>query len=171
MNQAMPPRGRRNTFGGRPKFACPALSEPARVPRRRFCLLRSRRHDFKLCVVGGFGLGGRYVADRFEEASVVEPVDPFEGYEFDRFEALPGTTAPNDLGFVESVDSLREGVIVAALILSAKCKVLINSIDTPISNRDILRSAVAMVNQAALTGRATIVDGLLQRIQHELGMR
>jgi hypothetical protein len=34
-----------------------------------------------------------------------------------------------------------------------------------------LGSAVAMVNQAALMGRATIVDGLLQRIQHELGMR
>jgi hypothetical protein len=69
-------------------------------------------------VASGFCLGGRHVADRFKETSVVEPVDPIEGCEFDRFEALPRTAAPNDLGFVESVDGLREGIDAPILVKS-----------------------------------------------------
>jgi hypothetical protein len=101
-------------------------------------VLRSHWDGFKLRVVSGFCLGGRHVADRFKETSVVEPVDPFEGCEFDRFEALPRTAAPNDLGFVESVDGLREGIIVA--VADASDRGINPGLDETfgISNRHIL---------------------------------
>lgn len=41
----------------------------------------------KLGIIDGLGLGRREVPDRLEEEAVVEPVDPFEGGELDRFEA------------------------------------------------------------------------------------
>ena len=58
-------------------------------------------------IVGGFGLGGRYVADGLEQPTIVEPVDPFEGGILDRFERAPGTLPPDDLGLVETVDRKR----------------------------------------------------------------
>jgi hypothetical protein len=64
-------------------------------------------------MVGGLGLSGRDVPDRLEEAVVVEPVDPFEGGELDRFEAAPGATPMDHLGFVKAVDGLGEGIVVA----------------------------------------------------------
>ena len=41
-------------------------------------------------IEAGFGFCGRDIADGFEQASVVEPVDPFERGELDRFQAAPG---------------------------------------------------------------------------------
>ena len=67
----------------------------------------------KLGIVGGLGLGGRDVPDRLEEAAFVEPVDPFEGGELDRFEAAPGAAPMDHLGFVEAVDGFGEGIVVA----------------------------------------------------------
>src|SRR4051812_11552534 len=58
-------------------------------------------------------LGGRDVADRPEETAVVEPVDPFEAGELDRFEAGPGAAPMDHLGFIEAVDGFGEGIVVA----------------------------------------------------------
>jgi hypothetical protein len=52
--------------------------------------LRGNTGQLKLGRIGGLGRGRREVPDRFEEAAVVEPVDPFEGGELDRFEAAQG---------------------------------------------------------------------------------
>jgi hypothetical protein len=60
--------------------------------------------------MGGLGFGGRDVPDWPEETAVVEPIDPFEGGELDRFEAAPGAAPVNHLGFVEAVDGLGEGI-------------------------------------------------------------
>ena len=38
------------------------------------------------------------VSDRSEEPSMVVPVDPFEGGEFDRFETPPGTAPGDEFG-------------------------------------------------------------------------
>ena len=43
--------------------------------------------------VARLGLGGRHVADRFEQAAGVEPIDPFEGGELDSLEGSPWPTA------------------------------------------------------------------------------
>ncbi len=66
-----------------------------------------------LGIVARLGFHGWDIADGIEKAPVVEPVDPFNGRELDRFEAAPGAAPMDHLGFVEAVDGLGEGVVVA----------------------------------------------------------
>ena len=51
--------------------------------------------------------------DGFEQAAVVEPIDPFERGVLDGFEIAPGAGASDHLGFEEAVDRLGKGVVVA----------------------------------------------------------
>ena len=44
---------------------------------------------------------------------MIEPVDPVQDREFDRFDRSPSRAAQNDLGLELSVDALRERVVVA----------------------------------------------------------
>ena len=64
-------------------------------------------------MVGSFGFGRRDVADGLEETSVVEPVDPFQRGELDGFEGAPWSASMDDLGLVEAVDRLGQGVVIA----------------------------------------------------------
>lgn len=73
-------------------------------------ILRGHRHDLKLCVVGGFRLGGRDVADGLEQAPVVEPIDPFEGGEFDGLEGAPRTTPMDHFGLEQADDGFRQSI-------------------------------------------------------------
>ena len=73
---------------------------------------RGDRVPLDLGIIARFGLGGRDISDRLEQAPIVEPVDPFEGGELDGLEAAPGPAPVNDLGFVEAVDRLGERVVV-----------------------------------------------------------
>ncbi len=43
---------------------------------------------------------------------MVEPMDPFEDDEFNRFETPPWSAPMNDVGLVETVDYLGEGVVI-----------------------------------------------------------
>lgn len=56
-------------------------------------------------MVARFGLGGRDASDRLEQASVVEPVDPFERGELDGVEAAPRAPTANDLRLEEPDNS------------------------------------------------------------------
>ena len=76
-------------------------------------MLRGDRHGLKLGVVGVFCLGGRDVSDRLEKASVVEPVDPFEGGELDGLEGASGSAPVNDVRLEEADHRFGEGVVVA----------------------------------------------------------
>ena len=67
----------------------------------------------ELGIVACFGLGGWNSADGFEQASMVEPVDPFQRSELDGFQASPGAASPDHLGLVEAIDGLGEGIIIA----------------------------------------------------------
>jgi hypothetical protein len=49
-------------------------------------------------------------SDRPEEPLVIEPVHPLEGREFDVLQAAPGAAPTDDLGLVQAVDRLSEGV-------------------------------------------------------------
>ena len=65
-------------FMGQPVHATEPVFDRRRFPGGKFSwVLRGHWDDFKLRLIGGFRLGGRHVADRFKETSVVEPVDPF----------------------------------------------------------------------------------------------
>ncbi len=77
-------------------------------------MFESRHHSelFGFSIEAGFGFGGRDVADGFEQAAVVEPIDPFEGCHLDGFEAAPRAASVDHLGLVEAVDGLGQGVVV-----------------------------------------------------------
>ena len=75
-------------------------------------MLRGDRHVLKRGVVGGLGLGRRDVADGFEQAAVVEPVDPLQRGELDGLQAAPRATPVYHLGLEQAVDRFGEGVVV-----------------------------------------------------------
>jgi transposase len=86
------------------------MNEPLRVSCRQFGLSLGLLARAVLTVVVLFELGRRDVAVGFEEAAVVEPVDPFEGRVFELVEAAPGSAVADELGLVEPDDRLGEGV-------------------------------------------------------------
>ena len=63
-----------------------------------------------LGIVARLGFGGRDIADRLEEAPMVEPVDPFQGGKLDRLEAAPGTAPADHLGLEQADNRLGESV-------------------------------------------------------------
>src|SRR5262245_51078562 len=65
-----------------------------------------------LAIIHQFKLRRRNVANRFEQPTVVEPIDPFESGVLDIVEFSPRATAVNDLGLVQPDDRLGEGVVV-----------------------------------------------------------
>ena len=58
-----------------------------------------------------FSFCGRDIADGLQDAPVVEPIDPYEGGEFDTLEGFPGAPV-DEFGLVEAVDGLGERVVV-----------------------------------------------------------
>ena len=76
--------------------------------------------------VARLSLGGRHVADGFEQAAGVEPIDPFESGELDGLEGSPRPTAMDHLGFEQTVDRLGQGV------------------DAPIAVKQFLRRALKL---------------------------
>ena len=65
-----------------------------------------------LGIVARFGLGGRDISDRFEQATIVEPVDPFEGGEFDCLGTALRGTSVDYLRLEQAVDGFSERVVV-----------------------------------------------------------
>ena len=53
-------------------------------------------------MIHGLVFGGRNVADRFEQAPVVEPINPLERGVFDVIDTAPWTAAMNDLSLVQA---------------------------------------------------------------------
>ena len=74
----------------------------------------SRRYGalVELRIVARFGLGGRNISNRFEQATIVEPVDPFESGEFDRLGTAPRTAPMDDFGFEQSIDGFSERIVI-----------------------------------------------------------
>ena len=83
------------------------------LPEAEFVESRCHGEGLDLLIVARFGFGGRDVADGLEQAAVVEPIHPVEGGELNLLQRAPGSPAPDDLGLVEAVDRLGQGVVVA----------------------------------------------------------
>ena len=66
-----------------------------------------------MTVVEVFELRRWDAAEVVEDGAVVEPVDPFEGGEFEVVEAAPGAFVADKFGLVEAVDGLGERIVVA----------------------------------------------------------
>ena len=88
------------------------------------------------------GFGGRDIADGFEQAAVVEPVDPFQRGVFDIFEGASRALPVDELGLVQTVDGFRQGVVVT--VADAAHGWLDPGLDQAfgILDRDILAAAI-----------------------------
>ena len=73
-------------------------------------LAADERPPRSLSIVVRFVLGGRHVANRFEQATRVEPIDPGQRREFDGLEMTPRALPLNHLCLEEADDRLRERV-------------------------------------------------------------
>ena len=67
----------------------------------------------ELPVVVCLSFCGRNVPHGLKEPVVVKPGHPFEGGQFQSFFRFPRCPAVNQLGFVQAVDGLGQGVVVA----------------------------------------------------------
>src|SRR6056297_801920 len=115
-----------------------------------------------------FRVGGWQMADRTEQAEIIEPVDPAQCGVLDFTDRVPRALTLNDFGFVETDDRLGQRVVVGVAGRADR------SVDVGIcqplcvANRYVLHAPVAMVDQA-LPARARM-QRLLQRIEHQLGL-
>ncbi len=121
-------------------------------------------------VVSFFGFGGRDVADEFEQSAVVEPVNPFQCRKLDGFKGSPWSTPVDHFCFVEAVDCLGQGIFIAVTNaadgwLDASFRQSFGVFD-----REILATAITMVDQPATVNLSAIMQSLLQSIQHKAGI-
>ena len=83
----------------------------------------------------------------FEEAAVVEPVDPFEGGVLEVVEAAPGAAVADELGLVEPDDRLGEGVVVRVALRADRVDRAGLGEAFGVANREILHAPVGVVDQ------------------------
>ena len=78
--------------------------------------------------------------------------------------------ASDHLGLVEAVDRLGQGVVIAAA--DAADRRLDASVGETfgVADRNVLRSAVRVVNETAALGGPAVVECLFERVQNEAGM-
>jgi hypothetical protein len=81
-----------------------------------------------------------------------------------------GPRPMDDLGLVEAVDGLGQGVVVA--VADAADRGFDPALGQPLAilDRHILGSAVGVVDEAAAVLRATFVQGLFESVEHEAGV-
>ena len=118
--------------------------------------------------VAFLGFGRRDVADGLQQPAIVEPVHPFEGRELDGLEVAPRAASMDDLGLVETVDRFGEGVVVT--VADAADRRLDPGFGQALGvlDRDILGAAIAMMDEAAATGRPPVMERLFQGVQDEV---
>lgn len=112
----------------------------------------------ELPVVVCLSLCGWDIADGFEHAMVVEPSHPFQRGKLHSFLGFPWCPMVDQLSFVETVDGLRERVVVAVVLAAHRRFNAGFGQALAVANGDGLRPAIAMVNQAAVTLRLTCVS-------------
>ena len=124
-----------------------------------------------LTVVVGFVFGGWDVPDGFEDPTVVVSVDPLQGGVLDVVEALPGSTPSDDLGLVQADDRLGESVVVA--VTDRADRWFDPGFGEPfgVTDTEILRSPVRMVDEPLGVAVETGPDGLLEGVAGQVGAK
>lgn len=113
------------------------------------------------------GFRRRDAADGLQQPAIVEPVDPFERGELDGFEGAPRSATTDDLGLVEPVNHFGEGIVVKIADASDGRLDARFGQALGVSNADVLRTSVRIVHQANSVCGPSLVQDLLQRVEHE----
>ena len=109
------------------------------------------------------------ISDGAVQARVVIPVDPFQGFPFDLTSGLPGAEELDDLGLEQADDAFGESIVIE--ITDAADRGVDARPGQPfgVSNRQVLATSVAVMDQLVSLGWCPLADGLIQGIQHESG--
>ena len=113
----------------------------------------------------------RHVADGLEQPAVVEPIHPRQRLEFHPLQMLPRTLPSNHLRLEEPNHRLGEGIVIR--VAAAADRRRDPGVGEPVGvpHRQILRTPVAVMHQAADAIRATVAHRLFERIEHEVRPR
>jgi len=122
--------------------------------------------------VGSLVLGRRDVADRLQQAAMVEPVQSFQGGVLDVVDALPGTVpqgtvAADQLGLVETDDRLGQGVVGVAARAHRELHAGLGEA-LRVADREVLAAAIGVVDEA-LKIAAALPERHLQGVEGEVG--
>ncbi len=113
-------------------------------------MLESHPHGgpSELLIISSFGLSRRDIADRSEQPSIVEPVNPFKRGHLNGLQVAPRPTLLDDLCLVQSVDRLGQRVVVR--IAHAADRRFDASFSQPVrvTDRHVLHAAVTVMDQA-----------------------
>src|SRR5690606_12652427 len=109
----------------------------------------------------------RYISKRTQSPLVVVPVNPRQGGDFDGFAAPP--RLPVNLScFVQAIDGFRQGIVVAVSFATNRGFYSCLSETLRITNRDVLTTPIAMMDEAVRVAWLSGVECLLQGIEHEV---
>jgi hypothetical protein len=122
--------------GPSPDSRASAIDLPVRVP-----------YPFNLGLVVCLSLCRRDVLDGFEQSGVVEPVHPLQGGKFYGLPRFPGCPAVNQLGLVQPVDGLSQGVVVAVATAADRRVDAGPSQAFGVPNGNVLGAPIGMMNQ------------------------
>ena len=110
----------------------------------------------------------RDVADRLQQPTMIEKVDPFQGRVLDGVDMPPRTAMVNDFGLVQADDGLGQRVVVG--IPDAAYRRLDAGLRQPlgVANRQMLRAPAAVMDDALRPGSRP--QRLRQRVQDQFGV-
>jgi hypothetical protein len=102
---------------------------------------------------------------------VIEPIDPLERGELDGLEVTPRSFGSDHFGLEEADDGFSERIIVR--VATAAHRRLDPGIGQTfrIPHRDVLRAAIAVMEQIAGVRVTAVVDRLVQGIEDEISPR
>src|SRR5579859_2739825 len=120
-------------------------------------------------MVGGLELGRRLVAAGLVEAAGVPEVDPLGGRQFDLLDRAPGFAPFDELGLVEPVDRLGQGIVIAVPLRADAAHRFGLGEALGVADREVLHPAVAVVDEPCERRVATVPDGHLEGIEGQVG--
>ncbi len=89
------------------------------VPITRPYRVWSGLHETRLLCFSGWDVADGFKQGEWvnatgssEPTNVVEPVDPFEGFQFHLLHSFPRAAPANDLGFVKANDRFGQGIVI-----------------------------------------------------------
>ena len=144
-------------------------TEPPRFSRR--LITPSYLRDFielvALFIQLLLGLYWWDISDGLQQSTIVEPVDPFQGFPLDRICSFPWPQPVNDFRLEQADDRLRQRVVLAVTYTANRGFDPGFSLAFDIADRHILAAPVAVMDQIAPW--TPLMKRLFQCIQYELG--
>lgn len=106
------------------------------------------------------------MADRLQQSTVIEPIDPFQRCVLHRLQRAPGAASVDHFGLEQADHCLGEGIVVGVSNATHRRFYAVFCQTFGVANGQMLRPVVAVVRQSIFC--LSRMQCLLQRIQHQL---